>query len=176
MAFHPGIRRLVIAVFLLATGCAGLYSSNPRYGHKKTHPRLRPKPAPVHIADKRKGRLRWPVVGKVTGTYGIKVDPKYGTKTKNLGLDIACAPGSPVKAVAAGRVSFADHFMGYGKTVILDHGERLHSIYSKLEEIKVSVGARVAKGEVIAFAGDVLHFEVRKEGKSEDPGKWLAPR
>ncbi len=126
--------------------------------------------------DPRQGKLSWPAVGSVVGTFGLLVDPTYGTKTKKLGVDIKCARGAPVKAVYDGKVSFADRFMGYGRTVIVDHGDRLHSIYSRLEEIRVSVGTRVERGDVLAFAGDTLHFQVRKAGQSVDPEQWLTPR
>ena len=129
-------------------------------------------PAP----DPRQGKLGWPTPGRVVGTFGLKVDPKYGTKTKSLGIDIVGAPGTPVKATEAGKVSFADQFMGYGRTVIVDHGDRLHSIYSRLSEIRASVGDHVTRGEVLAFSGDTLHFQIRKGGQSVDPQLWLQGR
>lgn len=171
-----GLRRLAAAVVLLAAGCGCLYTASPRYSRGKAEPREREMRKPVPVRDARQGRLGWPVVGRVTETFGVKVNPKYGTKTKSLGIDIACAKGSPVKAVFGGKVSFADRFMGYGKMVIVDHGNRLHSICSRLEEIRVSVGDQVAKGAIIAFARDTLHLEVRKQGKSVDPEQWLVPR
>jgi septal ring factor EnvC (AmiA/AmiB activator) len=164
-----------LAGLMLGAGCAGLYATNPRYARStrsETANRTEERPAPA--SDERQGRLGWPVVGTVVQAFGVKVHPKYGTKTKSQGLDIACADGSPIKASLDGRVSFAESFMGYGKMVIVDHGEQLHSIYSRLSEIRVSVGATVHKGETIAFAGDTLHFEVRKSGKSEDPLLWLS--
>lgn len=170
------VRRLTAAGFaglaallVLTAGCPALYSTRPRYGR-------RPVPAPVSGKDARQGRLAWPVVGTVTQGFGVRVHPLYGTKTNSLGIDVACASGAPVKAVEPGRVSFADRFMGYGKTVIVDHGERLHSIYSRLTDIKVAVGRQVARGDIIGFATDTLHFEVRKEGRAVDPQEWLAPR
>jgi len=66
--------------------------------------------------------------------------------------------------------------MGYGRMVILDHGNRVHSIYSRLSEVKVKVGGKVAKGGVIAMSEDTLHFEFRVGGKSVDPLEWLVPR
>jgi len=170
---------LVSAVVLCSgAGCAALYATNPRYSRKKAAPRQRPKPEkrPEPVVDHRQGKLGWPAVGAVVGTYGIKVDSTYGTKTKKLGIDIATASGVPVKAVYGGRVSFADRFMGYGRTVIIDHGERLHSIYSRLSEIGATVGTGVKQGETIGFAGDTLHFQVRKNGQSVDPERWLGPK
>jgi septal ring factor EnvC (AmiA/AmiB activator) len=116
------------------------------------------------------------VQGQVVTQFGTVVDPKYGTTTKSTGIDVATRNGSPVRAVDSGQVSFADIFMGYGRMVILDHGKRVHSIYSRLSEVKVKVGDKVAKGATIALSGDTLHFEFRVGGKSVDPLDWLIPR
>jgi septal ring factor EnvC (AmiA/AmiB activator) len=169
-------RRLIpffAGLVLLALGCAALNAANPRYGHGRGPapvPKRVPRPVP---ADPRMGTLAWPVVGRLVSRFGLQVDPKYGTKTKNLGVDIVCAKGCPVKAALAGRVSYSDRFMGYGLTVIIDHGDRLHSIYAGLSESRVAVGRQVERGETIAFAGDTLQFQVRKEGQSQDPEAWL---
>ena len=163
---------MMICLWLLS-GCGHLYSANPRYGRKSGR---RVRPSPTQVRDRRQGKLKWPVAGRVVRGYGVKVDPTYGTKTKNLGIDIACARDTRVKAVASGRVSYADRFMGYGKMVIVEHGEGLHSIYSRLRDIAVSVGAQVREGDALAFAGDTLHLEIRKQGKSVDPEKWLVNR
>jgi len=163
--------RVAAALLPLVLGCAAFNATNPRFG-RRTAPAARPAARPVP-ADPRMGTLAWPVVGRVVGRFGVQVDPKYGTKTKNLGVDIACAKGSPVKAALAGKVSYSDRFMGYGMTVIIDHGDRLHSIYAGLSESRVAVGRQVERGETIAFAGDTLQFQVRREGQSQDPEAWL---
>jgi septal ring factor EnvC (AmiA/AmiB activator) len=79
-------------------------------------------------------------------------------------------------AVDSGRVSFADEFMGYGRMVILDHGRRCHSLYSRLGDIRTRVGDKVARGETVGTAADTLHFEFRVRGRSVDPLEWLRPR
>jgi len=172
---------LAVAALLVlgAAGCGVMFTGDPRYAHGKSSPkpkRVATKPGPKPAADKRKGTLPWPVQGPVITRFGTVVDPKYKTATKNSGIDIAAKSGSPVLAVDSGKVSFADMFMGYGRMVILDHGNRCHSIYSKLSDVKVKVGATVAKGETIALSGDTLHFEFRVGGKSVDPLDWLVPR
>ena len=174
---------LVVACLLVVGGCSALYTSGPRYARGKPQPKPSPKPRPVAIkpgpkpvADKRRGVLPWPVQGQVVTRFGTVVDPKYGTVTKSTGIDIAARQGSPVLAVDSGKVSFADIFMGYGRMVILDHGKRVHSIYSRLSDVKVKVGDKVAKGGVVALSGDTLHFEFRVGGKSVDPMEWLVPR
>ena len=182
----PELLRVVrgaVALFLLCGcfGCGAMYAVNPRFSGR--HVKRRPRKTPTVVTkpvtkprDPRAGKLGWPVPGPVVGNYGVVVDPRYGTKTRKLGIDIDCATGAPVKAAYPGRVSFSDKFMGYGRTVIVDHGDRLHSIYSRLKELKASVGAQVRKGEIIGYADDTLHFQVRKEGKSVDPRAWLGNR
>jgi murein hydrolase activator len=173
---------LALAVILLvAGGCGAFYTSRPRYalGRPQPKPKLRPgapKPAPKPVVDERKGVLPWPAQGQVVTQFGTVVDPKYGTVTKSTGIEIATKSGSPVRAVDSGKVSFADIFIGHGRMVIIDHGNRCHSIYSRLSDVKVLVGASVAKGSTIALSGDTLHFEFRVGGKSVDPLDWLVPR
>lgn len=158
---------------LLSVGCPALYATRPRYGRPT---KAIPGQYEAGGKDAREGKLAWPVVGKVVQSFGLRIDTLYGTKTHSLGLDIECARGSPVRAADTGRVSFADRFMGYGQTVIVDHGGRLHSIYSRLADIKVQVGNAVGRSTIIGFSSDTLHFEVRKEGRAVDPRQWLAPR
>jgi septal ring factor EnvC (AmiA/AmiB activator) len=172
---------VVTLLGLGAAGCGVMFTGDPRYARGK--PSLKPGPRPVAtkpaakpMVDKRRGTLPWPAQGPVVTRFGTVVDPKYKTTTKNSGIDIAANSGSPVLAVDSGKVSFADMFMGYGRMVILDHGNRCHSIYSRLSDVKVKVGATVAKGGTIALSGDTLHFEFRVGGKSVDPLDWLVPR
>jgi len=168
--------RLASAVLLaFVAGCALLYSDNPRFARGRTRPRSA-RPVATPEPELRKGTLPWPVRGTVVTPFGSIVDPKYKTVTKSSGIDVLTERGSPVRAVDSGKVSFADMFMGYGRMIILEHGNRCHSIYSKLSELKVRVGETVAKGGTMALAGDTLHFEFRVGGRSVDPLEWLAPR
>ena len=174
---------LAVLALVVVSRCAALYTVDARYARGKPQPKPKPKPSPgatkptpKPIANKQKGTLPWPVQGEVVTRFGTIVDPKYGTVTKSTGVDIATKSGSPVLAVDSGKVSFADIFIGYGRMVILDHGNRCHSIYSRLSDVKVKVGANVARGSTIALSGDTLHFEFRVGGKPVDPLDWLAPR
>lgn len=124
----------------------------------------------------KKGRLPWPVNGTLVRPFGNIVDPKYGTATKNAGWDIATTRGEPVRAVDSGKVSYADRFMGYGLMVIIDHGSRFHTVYSRLAEIRTSPGRTIRAGETIGIAGDTLHFEFRVGARSVDPQEWLTPQ
>ena len=128
-----------------------------------------------------RGKLRWPVEGKVTSKFGKKRHPVYWTVTQNNGIDIEASYGAPVRAVAAGKVVYADRFLGYGKVVLLDHGQGYYTLYAYLSEMLVFVGSVVGEGDVIAYVGDSLdgdlfHFELRKKGKPDDPLNWLCPR
>jgi septal ring factor EnvC (AmiA/AmiB activator) len=170
---------LASLALLAASGCAVFYTLDPRYARGRPQPKPTPpaaRPAQKPVAGKGSGVLPWPVQGQVVTRFGTVVDPKYGTVTKSTGIDIVTKSESPVLAVDSGKVSFADIFMGYGRMVIIDHGNRIHSIYSRLGEVKVKVGARVAKGSTIALSGDTLHFEFRVGGKSVDPMEYLIPR
>jgi septal ring factor EnvC (AmiA/AmiB activator) len=122
-----------------------------------------------------KGSLPWPLRGKVIATFGSKVHPRYKTKTSNLGIDIKAAASAPVRAVAAGRVAYADQFLGYGNLVIVDHGGGFYTLYANLTEMSVQVGNEVAPGTKVGTAADYLHFEIRKDGKSVNPMDWLQP-
>lgn len=122
-----------------------------------------------------KGNLPWPLRGKVIATFGSQVHPLYKTKTSNLGIDIKAEPSSPVRAVAAGRVAYADQFMGYGNLVIVDHGGGFYTLYANLTEMSAQVGAEVTAGTQVGVVADYLHFEIRKDGKSVDPLDWLKP-
>ena len=164
----------------MLAGCSALYTASPRYGSaRRARPGRKPvvvPPRPRHPLEARKGRLPRPVPGKVVAGFGYRVDPKYNTRTKNQGIDIACKLNSPVIAIGAGLVSYADDFIGYGPMIILEHGGGFYSIYARLRELKVGVGATVKEGEVIALSDTLLHFEFRVGGKSVDPEPWLSPR
>jgi murein hydrolase activator len=121
-----------------------------------------------------KGNLPWPYQGKISANFGSQVHPKYKTRTRNTGIDIQCPKGSLVSAIGAGRIVYADRFMGYGNLVIVDHGDGYYSLYSNLSEMFVGVGSNVEPGQRIAKVDENLHFELRKEGKPVDPLEWLS--
>lgn len=153
-----------------------VYTSNPRFSRGRRTVKSPPKTrmaVVTHPMDAYQGRLPWPVDGTVITGFGIQVDPKYGTKTKNPGVDISCHTGSPVKAVWQGTVSYADVFMGQGQMVILEHGGRYYTVYGRLSELKVSAGQKIGSGEILGLSSEVLHFEIRIGGKAVDPMVWL---
>lgn len=128
-----------------------------------------------------RGALDWPVKGSVVGRFGPETHPKWGTTTMNNGIDIEAAMGTPVKAVARGRVDYtSDDYAGYGQIVILNHGDGYYTLYAHLSDILVAQGAAVEPGQTIGRVGDtgslkgtVLHFEVRKGGGALNPQDWL---
>lgn len=127
------------------------------------------------------GHLDWPARGPIIGRFGQEKHPRWGTITMNNGVDIQVGVGTPVKAVAKGRVDYvSDDFGTYGQIVILNHGDGYYTLYGHLSSIAVSNGQEVQSGQVIAQSGDsgslkgpILHFEVRKGGTSLDPEGWL---
>ncbi|HEX6097669.1 MAG TPA: peptidoglycan DD-metalloendopeptidase family protein [Thermoanaerobaculia bacterium] len=126
------------------------------------------------------GALEWPVPGKVVERFGRQRNPKFATFTVNNGLRIEAVPGTQVRAVFQGTVLFSQWFKGYGNLVILDHGNRVFTLYGNLKASAVAVGDRVVTGQPIAGVGESedasaghLYFEVRQDNKPEDPQKWL---
>jgi len=127
----------------------------------------------------RRGELPWPVGGALVRRFGVERDPQFGTRTIQQGVEIDAFPEVEVHAVHAGRVVFADQFVGYGMLVIIDHGHREHTLYGRLGELRVAPGAVVQEGSLLGLlpntrvTGSGLHFEVRVQGKPEDPEDWL---
>ncbi|KPL10341.1 hypothetical protein AMJ71_03400 [candidate division TA06 bacterium SM1_40] len=126
------------------------------------------------------GTLPWPVQGEIISSFGMKKHPKYGTSTRNNGVDIRAPLGTPVRCVADGLVAYADRFLGYGKLILVEHGDGVYTLYGHLDQIGVTVGEVLAKGDVVGTVGDTgslegpkLHFEVRQEGAPVDPLSWL---
>ena len=126
------------------------------------------------------GALGWPVDGKVIEAFGRQIDPKFSTVTFNNGLKIAAQVGTEVRAIFPGTVLFSQWFKGYGNLIILDHGNRVFSLYGNLKSPVTAVGDRVRAGQAIAGVGESedaqlghLYFEIRQDNKPEDPQKWL---
>ncbi len=124
-----------------------------------------------------KGRLKLPIRGELTGKFGAQ--RKDGGVTWK-GLFIRAEEGQPVKAVADGRVVYADWLRGYGNLVIVDHGAGYLSLYGHNESMNKQVGENTSAGEVIASVGSTggaldsgVYFELRQDGKPFDPMRWV---
>jgi len=129
-----------------------------------------------------KGALPWPTEGRVRSTFGRHKHPKFDTYTIQNGIEIEAPADAPVAAVHEGEVVFAERFKGYGLMVVVDHGGKHHSLYAHLGEARVQTGQKVAAGEVLGTVGSTtlegpgLYFEMRFQGRPEDPLEWLRPQ
>jgi len=137
-------------------------------------------PLRLDFAEHR-GYLPRPVAGPIVGRFGVRVNDRFGTKTRSNGIDIAAPLGTPVQVVADGVVRYVGEFMGYGRVAIVDHGERYHTLYAHLGQFNVSRGEAVRTRTVIGTVGSsglyaqpVLHFEIRHQGRAVNPLAWLA--
>lgn len=122
------------------------------------------------------GDFIWPVKGKVASFYGSRLG-----HVRNKGVDIIASYGQNVVASRSGTITFcAEEFTGYGKTIIIDHGDGFSSVYAYNSENLIRVGDVVEKGRVIAKAGsggrakiNMLHFEIRKDNEPQNPFYYL---
>lgn len=131
----------------------------------------------------RKGTLEPPVDAAISERFGRVVDPEFRTQTFRSGVDFEAEAGTPVRCIAPGVVRFAGWFRGYGRIVIVDHGDEFHTISGHLDDILVQVDQRVEEGESLGTVGETgsllgpsLYFEVRQGGAAVDPEPWLLDR
>ncbi len=124
-----------------------------------------------------KGRLNLPVRGELRNRFG---SPREGSGLSWKGLFIAAPAGQEVKAIAAGRVVFADWLRGFGNLLIIDHGGGYMSLYGNNESLYKQLGAATLGGETVAAVGNSggnansgLYFEMRHQGKAFDPLVWI---
>jgi murein DD-endopeptidase MepM/ murein hydrolase activator NlpD len=125
------------------------------------------------------GKFLWPVKGaKLTSPYGMRYHPVRKVNTMHTGIDLAAPLGTPIRAVADGRVIDSRPANGYGYIIIIDHGGGISTLYAHMypQSVKVSVGQSVSRGAPIAEVGNNgwstgphLHFEVLKNGNHTDP-------
>lgn len=119
----------------------------------------------------------WPMRGPVTKEF---LATSHDATGFHPGIDIAATTGTPVRAAAAGTVTFAGWDPEYGYLVVLEHGLGLETRYGHNSRLSVSLGDRVERGQLVAAVGSTgrssaphLHFEIRKEGIAVDPRKYL---
>lgn len=125
-----------------------------------------------------KGKLPWPVPGRITGDYGR---PRNGGPLRWNGVLLEAERGTPVRAVYHGRVVFAEWLAGLGLLVIVDHGDGFMTLYGHNEAILAEPGDWVTPGEAIGQVGDSggqakagLYFEIRQNGEPVNPHQWIA--
>ncbi len=122
-----------------------------------------------------------PHVGEFKSFFGYRSNPFSGRGSEfHKGLDIKGETGNPVKCTASGTVEKADYDGGYGKCVVINHGNGLKSIYGHLSEIKVKYGDTVTAGDLIGLVGSTgrstgphLHYEIRYKEESVNPQLFL---
>jgi murein DD-endopeptidase MepM/ murein hydrolase activator NlpD len=126
------------------------------------------------------GQMVWPSSGVVTSRFGWRTHPIFGTREFHTGVDIAASGGSPVLAARGGVVLFVGWRVGYGRIIIVGHGDGLETAYSHLSKATVQIGERVAEGQVIGLVGSTgwstgphLFFEIRRNGVPQNPLHYL---
>ncbi len=128
------------------------------------------------------GRFVWPVPAsqRVTSNYGYRIHPVYKTKKFHSGIDIGAGYGSDIVAAESGTVTTATYGSGYGKYVVVNHGSGITTLYAHCSSLLVKAGDKVTRGQVIAKVGSTgvstgnhLHFEVRINGATQDPLKYV---
>lgn len=127
-----------------------------------------------------RGKLEWPVKGQLIGGFGKTKHHEFSTDVFRKGLEIEAPVGEEIRAVEKGKIVFADRFSGYGKMLIIDHGDRYYTVYAHLSDFLKKSGDPVKRGEAVALVGDSeslvgskLYFEMRKDGRSIDPTPWF---
>lgn len=179
---HNGIISPNTCGKMITTVTLGLYglSNDENYRELKK---------PVQQSDSKppkKGMWDKPtLIGKITSFFGFRKKPNKKASSNHQGVDIGVDEGTPVHAVASGKVAYTaidggDIHRGYGKFLLINHGNGLSSLYGHLSKWEVSGGQQVSKGQLIAYSGSTgnitaphLHFEVRKNDKAVNPLDYI---
>jgi murein DD-endopeptidase MepM/ murein hydrolase activator NlpD len=126
------------------------------------------------------GLFAYPSDAPTSSPFGWRIHPILGYRRFHAGLDFAADYGSPIRAADSGTVIYAGWYGGYGKAVIIDHGQGITTLYGHCSELYVSEGQTVEKGQAIAAVGSTglstgphLHFEVRRDGTPVNPADYL---
>jgi murein DD-endopeptidase MepM/ murein hydrolase activator NlpD len=126
------------------------------------------------------GQFSYPSDGRLTSGFGYRIHPILGYRRFHAGVDFGASHGSPIRAADSGTVIFAGWYRGYGRTVIIDHGGNLTTLYGHASQLNVSEGQAVQRGQTIAAVGSTglatgphLHFEVRVNGTPVNPLNYL---
>lgn len=139
----------------------------------------------MRLLDRQKSILActpsvWPARGWVSSTFGYRLSPFTSEKELHRGLDISGRRGSPVIAPADGVVMSVDSDPGYGRTVVINHGYGLSSMYAHLDKVHVKKGQAVRRHQEIAEVGDSgrttgchLHYEVLFNGVPVNPLRYI---
>ncbi len=119
----------------------------------------------------------WPIYGRIMSSFGYRISPWRAFHT---GVDIQASYGTPIRCAACGTVCFVGWENGYGKTVIVDHGSGIKTLYGHLSAYAVKTGQLVKKGQRVAYVGLTgnttgphLHYEVRRDDVAINPMTYL---
>ena len=122
----------------------------------------------------------WPVQGRITASFGERIDPFSGEGAFHRGMDISAEIGTRIIAPADGVVQYADIMNGYGRAVVLDHGNGITTLYGHLSGFAVSPGETIHRGDTLGYVGSSgrstgphLHYEVRIFNTPVNPHKYL---
>ena len=124
----------------------------------------------------------WPLMGPITSPFGAREDPVLGGGEGEFhkGVDISAPYGTPIRATGDGVVLSAAMGNGYGKEVVVDHGNGVHTLYAHMSGFHVSGGDSVVRGQVIGYVGTTgrttgahVHYEVRLHDVSVNPHKYM---
>ena len=122
----------------------------------------------------------WPVMGRVTGSFGERIDPFSGEGAFHRGVDISSDYGTRIIAPADGIVRFSEFMNGYGRTVLIDHGNGISTLYGHLSGFAVTPGQLIRRGDAVGYVGQSgrstgphLHYEVRIFNTPVNPNKYL---
>jgi len=122
----------------------------------------------------------WPVVGRITASFGERLDPFSGEGEFHTGVDISSGYGDPVRATAEGVVMATETRSGYGRLVVVDHGFGVTTLYGHLSSYATQPGTHVMRGDVIGYVGvsgrvtgPHVHYEVRIHGAPVNPWRYL---
>jgi len=128
------------------------------------------------------GSMAWPCPSssKISSYYGNRMHPILKKYKMHTGIDISASQGSSIVAANSGTVLMAGWQSGYGYTVVIDHGGGITTLYAHCSKLLVKVGSKVKSGQTIAKVGSTglstgphLHFEVRKNGSTTDPLRYV---
>ncbi|MFW6026625.1 MAG: peptidoglycan DD-metalloendopeptidase family protein [Candidatus Woesearchaeota archaeon] len=127
-----------------------------------------------------KGYFIWPVLGRLTSPFGNRIHPINRTRQFHNGIDIAVPLGTEIRAAASGKVIRSSAYGGFGKTIIIDHGNNIKTLYAHNSRLLVRVGKKVNAGDLIALAGSTgistgshLHFTIYRKEIALDPLLYL---
>jgi murein DD-endopeptidase MepM/ murein hydrolase activator NlpD len=123
----------------------------------------------------------WPVDGRLLSPFGSRRDPFSGEGAIHTGVDLSASMGTPVRATGDGVIHFASWSGGYGKLVVIDHGNGVETYYGHLSQFDVIAGQEIRRGDTIGKSGGTghstgphLHYEIRMGGNPVNPYRYLA--